>query len=231
MRKRIQQLNKPILAKGASLVVVFVVLMVSVVAVILDMNHSFGWFAKNNLVSANGMNVQAYHSKFKVEYSLDEGADKTWTLFSGKIPLDEIKAPGDTMQISFRVTSIGTKPVTINGFGLEAPDPNEEIPKVVQEGDETVAYYLSTELQTRLTNLNGVEQDPENSFVVLRDENGVSGRIDYLAGQESIEMVQNQSVTFTVEFEFINREENQNVFKNFHESGNCERTIFISFDE
>ena len=231
MRKRIQQLNKPILAKGASLVVVFVVLMVSVVAVILDMNHSFGWFAQNNLVSANGMNVQAYHSKFKVEYSLDEGADKTWTLFSGKIPLDEIKAPGDTMKISFRVTSIGTKPATINGFGLEAPDPNEEIPKVVQEGDETVAYYLSTELQTRLTNLNGADQDPENSFVVLRDENGVSGRIDYLAGQTPIELTQGDFITFTVEFEFINREVNQNVFKNFHESGNCERTIFISFDE
>ena len=230
MRKRIQQLNKPILAKGASLVVVFVVLMVSVVAVILDMNHSFGWFAKNNLVSANGMNVQAYHSKFKVEYLNKEG---TWTLFSGKIPLDEIKAPGDTMKISFRVTSIGTKPVTINGFGLEAPDPNEEIPKVVQEGDKTVAYYLSTELQTRLTNLNlnGVEQDPENSFVVLRDENGVSGRIDYLAGQTPIELTQGDFITFTVEFEFINREVNQNVFKNFHESGNCERTIFISFDE
>ena len=230
MRKRIQQLNKPILAKGASLVVVFVVLMVSVVAVILDMNHSFGWFAKNNLVSANGMNVQAYHSKFKVEYLNKEG---TWTLFSGKIPLDEIKAPGDTMKISFRVTSIGTKPVTINGFGLEAPDPNEEIPKVVQEGDKTVAYYLSTELQTRLTNLNlnGVEQVPENSFVVLRDENGVSGRIDYLAGQTPIELTQGDFITFTVEFEFINREVNQNVFKNFHESGNCERTIFISFDE
>ena len=63
--------------KGFTLIAVLAMLIFAIVVV--APNLSFGWFAKNQTVTANGMHVQAYHSKFKVYYALaqfDENGDK-----------------------------------------------------------------------------------------------------------------------------------------------------------
>lgn len=232
-------ISKALLTRGVSLVVVFATLVAAYAA--LSMNHTLGWFAKNETVKANGMITQAYHAKFNIEYSFDTGENKTWTPFSGDVPLRELKAPGDTLSISFRVTSISSKPVTITGFGLEAPNLDQESPKF----DEKGAHYLSTEMQTRLLALSvksvskKLTDDTVSARKYLREQGATSaGSIDYLDwvvadenGDKTIVLNPQDSFEFTVEFHFINREENQNVFKNFHLSGKCARRVYITFDE
>ncbi len=228
-------ISKALLTRGLSLVVVFATLVAAYAA--LSMNHTLGWFAKNETVKANGMITQAYHAKFNVEYSLDTTDEKTWLAFTGTIPMTALKAPGDTMTVSFRVTSISSKPVTITGFGLEAPNLDQESPKF----DENGAHYLSTELQTRLLALSSKEltDDTVSARKYLREQGATSaGSIDYLDwvvadenGDKTIVLNPQDSFEFTVEFHFINRKENQNVFKNFHSSGKCARRVYIAFDE
>lgn len=238
-------ISKALLTRGASLVVVFATLVAAYAA--LSMNHTLGWFAKNETVKANGMITQAYHAKFNMEYTLDppvsetQTTPQTWLPFDGNVPLEELKAPGGTLSISFRVTSISSKPVTITGFGLEAPNLDQESPKF----DEKGAHYLSTELQTRLLALKvkSVSQkltdDTVSARKYLREQGATSaGSIDYLDwvaadanGDKTIVLNPQDSFEFTVEFHFINREVNQNVFKNFHLSGKCARRVYITFDE
>lgn len=236
-------ISKALLTRGVSLVVVFATLVAAYAA--LSMNHTLGWFAKNETVKANGMITQAYHSKFNMEYTLDppvsetQTTPQTWLPFDGNVPLTDLKAPGDTVVISFRVTSISSKPVTITGFGLEAPNLDQESPKF----DEKGAHYLSTELQTRLLALSVKSDSKEltdnTPRKYLREQGATSaGSIDYLDwvvadenGDKTIVLNPQDSFEFTVEFHFINRVENQNVFKNFHSSGKCARRVYITFDE
>lgn len=236
MRDLISKLNisKALVMKGVSLVVVFAMLITAYVA--FSMNKTLGWFAKNNTVTASGMITQAYHDKFNVEYSLD---GTTWQAFTGTVDLTNIKAPGDTIQISFRVRSIGSKPVTLTGFGLDAPGINDDIPRF----DGGTAYYLSTELRTRLVSMKVGEtaitisndKQTEESLTPLRTDTGANA-ISYFewidAANRQIAMQQNDFVVFTVEFNFINRMTvNQNIYKNYQENGGvCIRDVYITFE-
>ena len=160
MKNKLTKSNLIIAQRGVSLVVVFAVLVVSLLAVI---PLSYGWFAKNNKVTASGMHTQAYKSDFTVTYAIktqtgtSEGtpvysyvAADVEDLFAG------LKAPGDSIEIQVTVTSKAHNlyPVKITGFGLEAPSADQDAPKheVVRSGDTTVTYsrYLSTELNTQL---------------------------------------------------------------------------------
>ena len=231
-------ISKALLTRGLSLVVVFATLVASYAA--LSMNHTLGWFAKNEKVTASGMITQAYHPKLKVEYTLDLTKEDSWETFTGTIPLTELSAPGDTELIYFRVTSISARPVTVTGFGLDAPGFDKEIPKV----DSSGAHYLSTELQTRLLELTinnkdeaAIADDSTSARTYLR-ENDVSARIEYLDflaknddNRTGFVLGTGEFFVFTVEFHFENKTEDQNVFKNFHSSGKCERTLYISFDD
>ena len=224
-------ISKALLTRGLSLVVVFATLVASYAA--LTMNKTLGWFAKNETVSANGMITQAYHAKFNVEYTFDPTDESSWKIFTGTVPFENLKAPGDKVQISFRVTSISSKPVTVTGFGLKAPGMEDETPKVDAQG----VHYLSTELQTRLVSMAVKESNvpvTNEDEVFLRDEDSADSisYFDWIALEDrSFVLNPNEYAVFTVEFHFINRITNQNVFKNFHLSGKCERTIYIMFDE
>jgi hypothetical protein len=221
--------------------VVFTVLIAAYVAI--GLNPSFGWFAKNETVTANGMNTMAYHSKFEVTF-----ADEQGTATSLKDILATLKVPGQSVVFDVTIKSIGSRPVDITAFGLEAPSVQYEVPKV--EG--TTAYYLSTELNTSLKAVafsdtsvtfpqvvKLVDKDNNEVKPFLRDEDtNVSDRIDYfrwLKFEENkpqvITLNQNQSVTFTVEITFVKTTDDQNVFKNFAEKGTCMRDVFFTFDE
>ena len=253
MRDLFSKLNisKALVRKGVSLVVVFAMLITAYVA--FSMNKTLGWFAKNNTVTASGMVTQAYQDKFRVEYSFVSGQDVNWHVLDGNtIDLSELRVPGDTVVIQFRVTSIGSKPVYLTGFGVDAPGMNDDIPKIDANGK---ACYLSTELQTRLVemakqpvsedaeaddNQYTIPVDDENDeipYTALRDETNGAPAIDYFdwvnwgSTDSSILLNPQDSVVFTVEFEFINRTDPQDIFKNFTSTGGaCNRYIFLTFD-
>ena len=210
--------------KGFTLIAVLAMLIFAIVVV--APNLSFGWFAKNQTVTANGMHVQAYHSKFKVYYALaqiDENGDKVLdendnTVYGefieadGVLPLfDRLSAPGDTTEFKIKIESIGKIPVLLNGFGLESPNSMEEMARVLDtDGDGNAeAHFLSTEITSEM---------PE--------------RIDYfdqMTDDDGILLNQGDTVTFTVEMAFHNRPDvSQNQFKNFDDFGECSRRLFFT---
>ena len=236
--------------KGFTLIAVLAMLIFAIVVV--APNLSFGWFAKNQTVTANGMHVQAYHSKFKVYYALaqfDENGDKVLdengnTVYGefieadGVLPLfDRLSAPGDTTEFKIKIESIGKVPVLLNGFGLESPNSTEEMARVLDtDGDGNAeAHFLSTEIKTRLLSVE--DTSLESEYVFLREENTseMPERIDYfdqMTDDDGILLNQGDTVTFTVEMAFHNRPDvSQNQFKNFDDFGECSRRLFFTYNE
>ncbi|MBQ1963679.1 MAG: hypothetical protein II369_06130 [Clostridia bacterium] len=230
MIKRLSNSKWLIIRHGVSVVVVFAMLVVALVAISPDL--SFGWFTQNDTVSANGMSVQAQHNDLTVYYQVPD-ANGAWT--TAWVAIDEntdtsvlfakIKAPGD--EATFRIKVVSASATTLSGFGFAAPSgPSEEAP--VWEG--STAHYLSTELYTSLLKINNtaVSDPPE---IYFRDGNGTK-QINLLAGQDPIELAENQEVIFELKVGFFNSEEPQNVFKNYQENGGVfARRFFFTFGD
>lgn len=224
--------SKMLISRGLSLMVVFAVLIAAYVAV--GMNPSFGWFAENKKVTANGMNATAYHSKFEVTFKDEKGSDAKLEDL-----LATLKVPGQSVTFDVTITSIGEYPVTLTGFGLEAPSADEEKP--VKDTDNTTDRYLSTEISTQVISMT----DVSNTVVTasggakpLRESTAVEpGRIDYfdwLTLDEGIVLTQGESITFEVKFTFVDSGKDQNIFKNYastEKGGVCSRRLFLTFDE
>ena len=237
MKKILSSGNFQIIKRGVSLVVVLTMLVVSIVFV--APNLSFGWFTENKEVTASGMHTQAYHSKFKVYYQLPANGIYSQNNFTeitvGQVlpVLGELKAPGDVVEFQIKIESVGTRPITLNGFGLEAPTIREEMARAYDsDGDGvTEAHYLSTEIKTKLLAVN--DTAVTMSEVFLR-ENNTSPRIDFFekSNLSGIVLEKGESVVFTVQLSFINRPNiSQNQFKNFAQYGVCARRLFFSYDE
>lgn len=231
MIKRLSNSKWLIIRHGVSVVVVFAMLVVALVAISPDL--SFGWFTQNDTVSANGMSVQAQHNDLTVYYQLPD-ANGAWT--TAWVAIDEntdadavaallakIKAPGD--EVTFRIKVVSASATTLSGFGFAAPSgPSEEAP--VWEG--STAHYLSTELYTSLLKINNtaVSNPPE---IYFRDDSGTK-QINLLAGP--IELAENQEVIFELQVGFVNRDKQQNVFKNYQENGGVfARRFFFTFGD
>jgi hypothetical protein len=240
--------------------VVFSVLIAAYVAV--GLNPSFGWFSENKKVTANGMNATAYHSKFEVTFDSDyeeviENNGNTTTTQKiqdlNKI-LALLKVPGQSVTFDVTITSIGEYPVTLTGFGLEAPSTDEEKPVKDTDKDtgKTTDCYLSTEISTQVsavsvkkkknTEMETTSLSFNNTLVKpLRAPDAVSaGRIDYFDwltlqdGVNEIVLEQGESITFRVIFEFVDSGDDQNIFKNYastEKGGVCSRRLFLTFDE
>jgi hypothetical protein len=157
MRKKLSKSNIIIAQKGISLVVVFATLLTAFVAIA---PWTYGWFAKNNTVTASGMHTQAYHPDFTVEYAFvtkGSNGDEIVGEFKDILKATEtdlfkdIKAPGDSVTIQIKITSKSKYDVKLAGFGLEAPSTAQDVPK----SDGTYNRYLSTELTTELIEING----------------------------------------------------------------------------
>lgn len=257
MKKILSSGNFQIIKRGISLVVVLTMLVVSIVVV--APNLSFGWFAKNQTVTASGMNTIAYHSKFRVYYSipvcdeqgnyvLDEQGNITYQDFveiTGQdLPIFEgLKTPGDVTQFKIKVVSIGPIPIVMNGFGLEAPNAMEEAARAYDsDGDGvTEAHYLSTEIKTKIIGVTYGENDTvidygeNDGYRFLRaSASAEAGRIDYFdqLTTKSYILEQGSSIVFTIQVAFHNRPNvSQNQFKNFDDYGECSRRLFFSYDE
>ena len=264
MMKLISKLNisKKLASKCVSLIVIFAMLIAAYSA--FSLNETLGWFAKNEMVTASGMITQAYTSSFKVTCATvtqttdAQGVTKTETTPIQNINaiFTNIKVPGQSVTFDITVQNVGLYAVELTGLGFEEPNITEDIPKM--EG--TKAYYLSTELsvdvnevthykkdgeETQATVLDLIESDDDTvTSRPLRDENGVSERINYcdwlgassvVEGRKLVKLEPQESVTFTVTVLFEDRDD-QNVYKNFGADGDgqqerCARGLFITFDE
>ena len=170
---------------------------------------------------------------------------------------NSIVAPGQSVDVQVTITnkSINKYTVNLTGFGLEAPSTTQDVPKLDDEGK---IRYLSTEITTQLlgvtvvypsTNTNTPPdytvkdyntQDDETSSapVQLRagesKNPGAAERIDYIDAidQTKVSVPVGGSVTFTIRLTFVNATYNQNIYKNFAETGGkCERTFFFTFED
>lgn len=247
MKKILSSGNFQIIKRGISLVVVLTMLVVSIVVV--APNLSFGWFTENKEVMATGMHTQAYHSRFKVYYQLP--VDNTYSqnnfteITKGQVlpVLLELEAPGDVVEFQIKIESIGTHPITLNGFGLEAPNAMEEAARAYDsDGDGvTEAHYLSTEIKTKIIGVTYGENDTvidygeNDGYRFLRaSASAEAGRIDYFdqLTTKSYILEQGSSIVFTIQVAFHNRPNvSQNQFKNFDDYGECSRRLFFSYDE
>ena len=169
----------------------------------------------------------------------------------------DIRAPGDSVEIRVTITNKKFNKYTVNltGFGLEAPSTAQDVPKLDDEGK---IRYLSTEITTQLlgvtvvypsTNTNTPpdytvkdynKQDDETSSAPVQLRAGESKnpgsaeRIDYIDAidQTKVSVPVGGSVTFTIRLTFVNATYNQNIYKNFAETGGkCERTFFFTFED
>ena len=261
MRKKLSKSNILIAQKGISLVVVFATLLTAFVAIA---PWTYGWFAKNNTVTASGMHTQAYKSDFGVAYAVKpDGATTFQTVDDPEDLFNSIVAPGQSVEVQVTITNKRTNKYTVDftGFGLEAPNAAQDVPKIetVTTGNSTSTYYryLSTELTTQLisvsvTNGGSYSVDSNSGPVFLRGTTsgtqgvdleasrhpGAAGRIDYIDAvtqtngeKTKISVPVGGSVTFTIRVSFVNTNYDQNIYKNFASGGKCERTFFFTFEE
>ena len=211
------------------------------------------------MLSMIGMTMQAYHSKFRVYYSVptvDENGDYVMNQgeyvygeyvelpSNGAIPvLEKLKAPSDSVEFKIKIENISSRSVLLRGFGLEAPTNEEESPKF----ENSIGYYLSTEIQT---SLKAVDSTPYSVGEIDLRGGGFSGevtapsytaaatadRIDYMsiASVDAVQLDPNETIEFTITMTFKESNYNQNVFKNFGgggANGNCSRRLFFIYDE
>ena len=243
MKQILSQGKKLIIKQGISLLAVFSVLVVTLVAFLP--NLSFGWFSKNNTVSANGMMVKAETADLVLSYRVVSRngvtvANPTWTEISLSDPIavaTTIQAPGDTVTFEIRVVNRGRTAINLTGFGLAAPSGTvEESPKQDSNGNPC---YLSTQLFTSLLKVNDSATGITPVDTYLRDSGG-AGAVDYF---DQMDLVDGKKPTvpltadggqavfqMTLTF-FFDHENSQNVYKFFDEEGNCQRRLFLTYDD
>ena len=259
MRKLFPKLNisRQLLSRGISLVVVFATLVTAYAA--LSLNMTLGWFAENKSVQANGMSAQVYNSIFEVTFtpvtvvtdekqlgvgepdangkrpSLTADSETGFSSFSDLIA--NVKVPGQSVTFDVTIKNIGQYSAVLTGFGLEAPEADDDKPVQAEVEGVVQDCYLSTELTTKVL---GVSASNENTTLTLndvaalrlRDEENPAARIDYFTWlkESQISLESGDSVTFTIEIHFVDiPNQVQNQYKNYVESGGaCNRNLFIT---
>lgn len=247
MKKTLFKLNKRIMTQGASLIAVFAVLVVTLVAYLP--NLTLGWFSENTTVTANGMGVKAYETPLVVYYrviklggadvkaadgtTLLSATDEGWIEIDlgGSLPIgDHIQMPGDSVDFQLKILNTGVETVSLTAFGLAAPaGAVEESPRTDANG---VEHYLSTELYTSLEGIS----DTDCSLNATRPDmylrsGDTAGAIDYFSQMTGTpDIASGENVILTAKFSFIDRTTDQNIFKNFGDYGACQRRLFFLFE-
>ena len=254
MKNKLTKSNLIIAQRGISVIAVFAVLVVSLLAVI---PLSYGWFAKNNKVTASGMHTQAYKTDFDISYKVlnttgdsDEYESATLANLFYEENRDSIRAPGDSIEIQITIKNKSSKyAVDFTGFGFEAPTAADEVPKIDSKGN---VRYLSTELYAQLISVSVSGQEsplysstwveyPATSDLVHFLREGTStaptsaNRIDFVSDipeSTKISVPVGGSVTFTIRVSFANTNDDQNIYKNFATTGGkCERKFFFTYED
>lgn len=242
MKKKLSMGKILIMQRGASLVAVFAMLVISIAAAI---SLSFGWFAKNNQVTASGMHTQAYRATFSASYAVKVAENASYVdtpisdLFSGLV------APGDSINIRVTVTNTGKYAVNLTRFGFEAPTKRDDVPKYDEEGNPC---YLSTELYAELLSIYKLNPDAPEIYEAtsemlrtkhyLRERNafsaGAANQIDFMSDMEEgtlIPLAAGETVTFEISVTFEKTDHNQNIYKGFADhGGKCVRRFFLTYD-
>jgi hypothetical protein len=235
MKQRFTENQILLVKKGVSLVAVFAVLIVSLVAVAPDM--SFGWFSQNADVTASGMEVKAEKTDFDVFYRMKGAAE--WIAIDLSSPIavaDTLKSPGITATFEIKIVNKGRNTVTLKSFGIAPPVAG------VEEKANAAGVCLSTELYTTIKSVktgNGSKTHALSTPPVL-DDTGVSlstteaiDYIQYVKSSDPISLSPNGDAVFEISIMFLNRTESQNQFKNFgvNSDGICSRRLFFTYDE
>ena len=255
MKKKLSMGKILIMQRGASLVAVFAMLVISVAAAI---SLSFGWFAKNNQVTASGMHTQAYRATFSASYQI-ETYDAQGIASYVDAEIDDLYkglvAPGDSVKIRVTITNTGKYAVNLTQFVFEAPTQRDDVPKYDEEGKPR---YLSTELYAQILSVSGTsfkadqfkieypkdssEGLPEGAVPdtvhFLREGDswnpGLASRIDFMAdvGESvAVELDSGESVIFEISVTFAKTNHNQNIYKGFADhGGKCVRRFFLTYD-
>lgn len=242
MKKKLSMGKILIMQRGASLVAVLAMLVISIAAAI---SLSFGWFAKNNQVTASGMHTQAYKATFSASYAVKVAENASYVdtpisdLFSGLV------APGDSVNIRVTVTNTGKYAVNLTQFGFEAPTQRDDVPKYDEEGNPR---YLSTELYAELLSIYKLDPDAPEIYEAtietlrtkhyLRERNafsaGAANQIDFMSDMEEgtlIPLAAGETVTFEISVTFEKTDYDQNVYKGFADhGGKCVRRFFLTYD-
>ena len=251
MKKKLSMGEILIMQRGASLVAVFAMLVISVAAVI---SLSFGWFAKNDQVTANGMHTQAYRATFSASYQIETYDDQGIASYVDAEIEDLYKglvAPGDSVKIKVTIKNTGKYAATLVQFGFEAPTSSDEVPKYDENGK---IRYLSTELYTQLLSVSGTNYAKDIYTIVYPNDTGetIPGYVHFLRGGEtltpgssdridfmadvgentSITLNSGESVTFEISVTFAKTNYDQNVYKGFADhGGKCARRFFLTYDD
>ena len=235
--KKILSENQILIAKrGVSLVVVFAVLIVAIVAV--SPNRSFGWFSENTEVSANGMSVQTEIPDIEIYYRVSGGTE--WIKIDLSSPIDvagTLTSPGTTATFEVKVVNKSNYDITVKELGLAAPATSENVANAKGK-------YLSTELYTTLVSAQnevGSTKYTLNSPPPLSVSGVALGtdKIDYMeyvSDSQSVTLSPEGDVVFTISIMFVNRTTSQNDYKNFGKTVNgtpdgvCSRRLYCTFD-
>lgn len=233
MKKTLSDSKLLIVKKGISLVAVFAVLVVSLVAI--SPNLSFGWFSAGSYAEADGMEVMAQMSAFDIYYRMK--GDTTWQEIDLSSPIsvaDGLDSPGTTATFEIKLVNKGAEDVTINEFGMASPTAAEEVAN-------EAGVYLSTELFMTLVKVaseDGTKEYTLNSPPPL-DESGQSLKtteninyMQYVSDTPTVTLASEEDVVFEISIMFLNRDYPQNEFKNFGVDGDgvCARRLYLTFE-
>lgn len=239
MKKILSKSHWLIAKHGISLVAVFAMLVVAFVAIAPDL--SFGWFSQNNQVSAKGMTVQAEHPDFDVYYRAAGATD--WTLIDISNPSDiavtnQMQSPGASVTFEVKIVNKSQRAIAMQAFGFAAPTSTEEVANAA-------GVYLSTELYTTLLNVgkdNGTAVEAITGVSVVNapalDATGVAlstGQVNFITyvTNQTVTVAAGGNVVFGLKVQFLNRDSEQNDFKNFGVGGDgtCQRRLYFTYNE
>lgn len=226
----------------ASLLSVIVVGAVLVVALYTFYDNSLAWFSNNKEVMAQGMSVVSRGAPklaISVDNVVEDGtqAHKFTNL-----------TPGDTVTFTISVTNKSGEPIDLRLL-LGAPRQGFSTPYIVQTAEPNVQQYHYFDTQIRINSVKLTQGTGDSAtttekltltgidrYLMTVDEslytNGlpptsINAPYDFanaadkvLSGNNAIRLADNETVTFTLELEFVDNGQLQNAYIDFNNNSN-----------
>lgn len=224
----------------ASLLSVIVVGAVLVVALYTFYDNSLAWFSNNKEVMAQGMSVVSRGAPklaISVDNVVEDGTrDHKFTNLT----------PGDTVTFTISVTNKSGEPIDLRLL-LGAPRQGFSTPYIVQTAEPNVQQYHYFDTQIRINSvkltqgtgdsatttekltLTGIDRYlmtvEESLYTDGLQPTWINGEFDFagatdkvLSGDNAIQLADNETVTFTLELEFVDNGQLQNAYIDFNNS-------------